>query len=102
MTHTWKVFALLPLFALASRVCPAQKPHVYRLSGDVAGTHDPSMIKEGKNWYVFATGKAPGGGQFAVRCSDDLERCKLCVHVFDSIPSWCLDSSSVTIELLDP
>ncbi len=81
MIQTCKVFALLPLFALASSICPAQKPHVYRLSGDVAGTHDPSIIKEGKTWYVFATGKAPGGGQLAVRCSADLEHWKLCdVH----------------------
>ena len=59
MIQTWKVF-VLPLFALASSVCPAQKPHVYHLSRDVAGTHDPSIMKEGKTWYVFATGKAPG------------------------------------------
>jgi hypothetical protein len=66
MTQTWKMFALFPLFVLAPYMCPAQKPNVYRLSGDIAGTHDPS-IKEGKTWYVFASGKAPGGGQIAVR-----------------------------------
>src|SRR4030081_3617781 len=93
MTQTWKVLVVLPLFALASRVCHAQKAHAYRLSGDVAGTHDPSIVKEGKTWYVFATGKAPGGGQFAVRCSDDLEHWKLCGHVFDAIPAWILGRS---------
>ena len=60
MTQRWKVFALFPLFVLAPYMCPAQKATVYRLSGDIAGTHDPSIIKEGKTWYVFATGKAPG------------------------------------------
>ena len=25
----------------------SQTPHAYTLSGDVAGTHDPSLIKEG-------------------------------------------------------
>jgi arabinan endo-1,5-alpha-L-arabinosidase len=102
MTLTWKVFVLLSSFALASSACHAQKPHVYRLSGDVAGTHDPSIIKEGKMWYVFATGKAPGGGQFAVRCSDDLEHWKLCGHVFDAIPAWILERSPGTKDLWAP
>jgi arabinan endo-1,5-alpha-L-arabinosidase len=102
MIQTWKVFVLLPLFALASTVCPAQKSHVYRLSGDVAGTHDPSIIKEGNTWYVFATGKAAGGGQFAVRCSDDLEHWKMCGHVFDAIPSWIVERSPGTKDLWAP
>ncbi len=102
MIQTWKVFVLLPLFALASSVGSAQEPHVYRLSGDVAGTHDPSIIKEGNTWYVFATGKAPGGGQFAVRCSDDLEHWKLCGHVFDVIPTWIVERSPGTKDLWAP
>jgi arabinan endo-1,5-alpha-L-arabinosidase len=99
MLQTWKVFVLLPLFALASSVCSAQEPHVYRLSGDVAGTHDPSIIKEGNTWYVFATGKAREGGQFAVRCSNDLEHWQLCGHVFDAIPAWILERSPGTKDL---
>jgi arabinan endo-1,5-alpha-L-arabinosidase len=102
MIQTWKVFVLLLLFALAPSVCPAQKPHVYRLSGDVAETHDPSIMKEGKTWYVFATGKAPGGGQLAVRCSADLEHWKLCGHVFDAIPAWILERSPGTKDLWPP
>jgi hypothetical protein len=102
MIQIWKVFVLLPLFALPSSIWPAQSPHVYRLSGDVAGTHDPSIIKEGNTWYVFATGKAPRGGQFAVRCSDDLEHWKLCGHVFDAIPAWILERSPGTKDLWAP
>jgi arabinan endo-1,5-alpha-L-arabinosidase len=102
MIQTWKVFVLLLLFALAPSVCPAQKPHVYRLSGDVAETHDPSIMKEGKTWYVFATGKAPGGGQLAVRCSADLEHWKLCGHVFDAIPAWILERSPGAKDLWAP
>ncbi len=101
MIQTWKLF-VLPLFALASSVSPAQKPHVYHLSGDVTATHDPSIMKEGKTWYVFATGKAPGGGQFAVRCSDDLEHWRLCGHVFDVIPAWILERSPGTKDLWAP
>jgi arabinan endo-1,5-alpha-L-arabinosidase len=102
MRQTWKVFVLLPLYALASSVCSSRETHVYRLSGDVAGTHDPSIIKEGNTWYVFATGKAPGGGQFAVRCSDDLEHWKMCGHVFDAIPTWILERSPGTKDLWAP
>ena len=83
-------------------MCPAEKPNVYRLSGDIAGTQDPSIIKEGKTWYVFATGKAPGGGQIAVRCSGDLEHWKLCGHVFDAIPAWILERSTGTKDLRAP
>ena len=74
-------------------LCLAQNPHVYNLSGDVAGTHDPSIIKEGNTWYVFATGKAPDGGQFAVRCSQDLKHWKLCGHVFDAVPTGSISAA---------
>jgi arabinan endo-1,5-alpha-L-arabinosidase len=80
----------------------AQSPNIYTLSGDVAGTHDPSIMKDGKTWYVFATGKALGGGQFEVRCSDDLEHWKACGHVFDSIPAWIQQRSPGTTELWAP
>lgn len=80
----------------------AQPAQAYHVSGDVGGTHDPSIIKEGKTWYVFATGKAPDGGQFAVRCSDDLETWRLCGHVFDAIPAWVHARSPGTEELWAP
>lgn len=102
MIRAWKIYVVLSLFALTTSVCSAQNPHVFTLSGDVAGTHDPSIMKEGKTWYVFATGKAPGGGQFAVRCSGDLKHWKLCGHVFDTIPSWILERSPGTKELWAP
>ena len=79
-----------------------QSPRVYTLSGDVAGTHDPSLIKEGKTWYVFATGKAQGGGQFQIRCSDDLEHWQTCGHVFDTIPTWIRERSPETKDLWAP
>ncbi|HMH15152.1 MAG TPA: arabinan endo-1,5-alpha-L-arabinosidase [Edaphobacter sp.] len=102
MIQPWKACGVFLLSALMASFCAAQKPHVYTVSGDVDGTHDPSIMKEGKTWYVFATGKAPGGGQFAVRCSDDLEHWKLCGHVFDTIPAWILERSPGTKELWAP
>jgi arabinan endo-1,5-alpha-L-arabinosidase len=101
MTSVWKMCGVL-LFVLIPRFSHAQVPHVYTLSGDILGTHDPSIIKEGKTWYVFATGKAPGGGQLAVRCSDDLEHWKLCGHVFDAVPPWIVERSPGTKDLWAP
>jgi arabinan endo-1,5-alpha-L-arabinosidase len=80
----------------------AQGPQALKLSGDFGGTHDPSIAKDGDTWYVFATGKAPSGGQFAVRCSKDLKEWKLCGHVFDQIPEWIRQQSPETEELWAP
>jgi len=72
------------------------------LEGAVAFTHDPSMAKEGNTYYVFATGKAPGGGELPIRCSDDLEHWRMCGHVFDAIPKWIQQRSPGTRELWAP
>lgn len=97
MRKKFAVGALLASFAL---VCQAQ--HAYDLSGDFWGTHDPSIMKQGDAWYVFATGKAPQGGQFAIRCSSDLKNWRLCGQVFDAIPGWIHKDSPGTPELWAP
>jgi len=102
MIQTWRTWVVITLLGSAATFCHAQTPHAYSLSGDVAGTHDPSIIKEGKTWYVFATGKAPDGGQFAIRCSDDLEHWKLCGHVFNVVPAWIHERSPGTRDLWAP
>ncbi|MGA2890955.1 MAG: arabinan endo-1,5-alpha-L-arabinosidase [Terracidiphilus sp.] len=79
-----------------------QEPRALQLTGDYAGTHDPSIGREGNKYYVFATGFARGGGQFAIRCSSDLIDWKLCGHVFDSIPAWIHETSPGTKELWAP
>jgi len=95
--------ALCAVMLLAGMArCFGEGPRAYHLSGDAAGTHDPSIMKQGKTWYVFATGKAPDGGQFAVRCSEDLEQWKLCGHVFDEIPKWIQERSPGTKDLWAP
>ena len=78
----------------AARVIP--------VTGEVEGTHDPSMAKDGKTWYVFATGKTPEGGQFAVRCSEDLKSWRRCGQVFAEIPQWIRERSPETTELWAP
>jgi arabinan endo-1,5-alpha-L-arabinosidase len=80
----------------------AQEPQAFSLTGDFWGTHDPSIIKAGHMWYVFATGKAHDGGQFQIRCSHDLHFWQLCGHVFDQIPEWIQKDSPGTTELWAP
>src|SRR5215469_17432384 len=91
--------------AMAIALMPAlwsQAPHALQLTGDYALTHDPSMGREGDKYYVFATGRAAGGGQLAIRCSTNLSDWKLCGHVFDDIPAWIRADSPKTRDLWAP
>ena len=91
--------------AIGATLVPAlcsQAPQALQLTGDYALTHDPSIGREGNNYYVFATGKAPGGGQIAIRCSKDLADWKLCGHVFDEVPAWIRAASPKTRDLWAP
>ena len=76
-------------------------PHVFELSGDFWGTHDPSIMKAGDTWYVFATGLAPHG-HMAIRCSQDLQVWKHCGQVYTEIPEWIRKESPGTKELWAP
>lgn len=80
----------------------AQQPHAFHVSGDIWGTHDPSIIKQGTTWYVFATGRAPDGGQLPIRCSTDLDHWHFCGHVFEAIPDWIRQASPGTRDLWAP
>jgi arabinan endo-1,5-alpha-L-arabinosidase len=79
------------------------QPKVYAVDGDVEGTHDPSIIKEGGTWYLFGTvtEKAPDG-QLPIRCSQDLHLWKRCGYVFKSIPDWIKKASPETKDLWAP
>jgi arabinan endo-1,5-alpha-L-arabinosidase len=91
------------LGAAATRaLAKASDPHTFTLSGDFEGTHDPSIIKAGDTWYVFATGRAPDGGHMAIRCSKDLLSWKHCGHVFAELPGWIQKDSPGTKELWAP
>ncbi|MGA7159310.1 MAG: arabinan endo-1,5-alpha-L-arabinosidase [Acidobacteriaceae bacterium] len=102
MSTQLKIALTLASVLVVAGICKAQTPRVYNLSGDVAWTHDPSIAKDGKTWYVFATGRTRQGGQFAVRCSDDLEHWKLCGQVFNAIPAWITKRSPGTKDLWAP
>jgi arabinan endo-1,5-alpha-L-arabinosidase len=100
------VVGLMLLLASAQKGAHGQAdgsvPHAFALSGDFAGTHDPSVIKAGDTWYVFATGRAPGGGLMAIRCSKDLKEWRVCGHVLDEIPDWIRKESPGTKDLWAP
>lgn len=96
-----RALAALLLFIIAP-VLWCQEPKALALTGDYAFTHDPSIAMENGTYYVFATGKAPDGGQFAVRCSRNLTDWKLCGHVFAEVPSWIHESSPRTRDLWAP
>ena len=95
----------LRVFLCAATLLPsawASQPHALSLTGDFWFTHDPSIIRAGSTWYVFATGRARGGGQFQIRCSTDLRAWKFCGHVFDHIPAWIRKDSPQTRDLWAP
>jgi arabinan endo-1,5-alpha-L-arabinosidase len=99
-----RLVQLLPallFFVLASAI-NAQAPMALTLSGEYPGTHDPSIAKEGGNYYIFATTSRSSEGQFPIRCSTDLMAWKLCGHVFDTIPAWIHEASPKTRELWAP
>jgi arabinan endo-1,5-alpha-L-arabinosidase len=98
----WNGTLIATLLCASLQAAHSQQPKAFQLSGNYAGTHDPSIGRDGDNYYVFATGHAPGGGQFAIRCSHNLTDWKLCGHVFDSIPEWIRKTSPGTMELWAP
>ena len=99
---------LLALTAQAQVTDPAltnpnpKTPTALPLTGAVQFTHDPSIARDGQTYYVFATGKAPEGGQFPIRCSEDLKLWRRCGHVFDAIPAWIRARSPGTEDLWAP
>jgi len=94
------------LLAASALILPlslsCQQPQALVLSGDYPATHDPSIGREGNNYYVFATTMNASEGQFPIRCSHDLLEWKFCGHVFDSIPAWIHEASPTTKDLWAP
>lgn len=99
---TFRNFPAALALLIFSSALFGQSPKALTLSGDYPLTHDPSIARDGDTYYVFATGKAPDGGQFAIRCSNNLTEWKLCGHVFAEIPSWIAKASPQTKELWAP
>lgn len=82
---------------------PSAAQQVVGVHGDIELVHDPSIIKEGENWYLFSTttGRKPDG-ELPVRCSQDLHQWKRCGNVFEHIPDWIEQESPGTKNLWAP
>lgn len=129
---TSSIFAIAIAFGVFARPCAAQDrnlaPEAFTLSGEVGGTHDPSIAVDHGRYYVFATGAvrpdksadappAPPTGeaqtdhvrpraaqlpQLSIRCSADLHTWRRCGAIFPSIPEWIQQMSPKTEELWAP
>jgi arabinan endo-1,5-alpha-L-arabinosidase len=83
---------LLGVFVILAEALSASEkaqPEVLKLEGDVSPIHDPTIIREGNIWYVFATNRF-AGKLIPMFCSEDLRKWKFCGNVFDAIPEWAL------------
>jgi arabinan endo-1,5-alpha-L-arabinosidase len=63
----------------------AAPPGAAELRGDVRNVHDPSVIREGRTFYLFSTRAG-----ISVRCSEDLVSWRLCGDVFAHLPLWAV------------
>jgi len=68
----------------------AEAPEVLTLEGDLSPIHDPAMVREGDNYYAFATNKFQQK-DVPMFCSPDLHLWKFCGNVFDGVPGWALE-----------
>jgi len=97
------LFFLTAVGALDAQITATAAAQVIKVEGDVQGTHDPSIIKDGDTWYVFATATDPKrAGELPIRCSQDLHRWQLCGYVLPGIPEWIRKVSPKTKELWAP
>jgi arabinan endo-1,5-alpha-L-arabinosidase len=64
----------------------------YALLGDTQPVHDPSIIRQGKTWYLFSTDSPwdPATNYLSIRCSNDESTFTLCGKVFTEMPAWIL------------
>ncbi len=58
------------------------------LTGEITGTHDPVIMREGETYYVYSTGSDTPGSAVLVRTSPDLIHWTKRGHVFDKMPGW--------------
>jgi arabinan endo-1,5-alpha-L-arabinosidase len=89
--------------SLSAQQSIAAPPQALVLDGDIAGTHDPSIAKDGDTWYVFATATGPNHkGELPIRCSKDLHLWKECGYVFPAVPDWTKKELPESKELWAP
>jgi arabinan endo-1,5-alpha-L-arabinosidase len=88
LARTMKAFLLLCPFLVAAEWIWAKQtgsPTNWELAGDIRQVHDPTIVREGDNYYVFSTRAG-----IAIRCSKDLIHWRLCGDVFAHLPEWAV------------
>jgi len=83
------ILALTILIVTAALAGQTQTPKTLSLQGDLSPIHDPTMIRQGSTYYVFATNRF-NGKLLPIFCSQDLQQWKFCGNVFDAVPDWAL------------
>lgn len=78
---------LAGLVILSGEALLPATPEVLRLQGDISPVHDPSIIKAGKYYYLFASNWFHQQ-LLPVFRSPDLHVWKFYGHVFDTVPQW--------------
>lgn len=64
-----------------------------RLAGDISPVHDPAIIRQGKDFYLFTTSQERAGrGLIHVRTSQDLASWTRVAPVFAAMPAWVKDA----------
>lgn len=85
---------LVPLLAAALLLagCSGAPAGKLDLTGDLAA-HDPAIVVDGDNWYVFATGSARGDGNIQIRRSTDEGHTWSFVDtVWNEKPEWLVEA----------
>jgi len=57
------------------------------LRGDISPIHDPTIAREGSNYYVFSTNRYRQK-DLPEFCSPDLHTFTFCGSIFDDVPAW--------------
>jgi arabinan endo-1,5-alpha-L-arabinosidase len=81
--------AILIVTAVPARQSHPDLPKTLTLQGDISPIHDPTMIRQGNTYYVFATNRF-NGKLLPIFCSQDLQQWKFCGNVFETVPDWAL------------
>ncbi len=85
----------LSVLAAPTRADPtsdARVFQVYRMQGAVTPFRDPSIIRQGRTYYVFGTDMDDGNfASLPIRCSSDAVTWTACGSVFKGVPQWLKD-----------
>ena len=74
----------------------------YEFTGDTSPVHDPSIIRQGSEYYVFVTDAGNQSGYLPIRCSADRIAWTACGYVFSAMPAWVAGTVPAATNLWAP